>query len=1247
MEFVRTQRLPTPPMPDGELRVADLPQVQKQLPVNPMARIMPVVMLAAGVGMMAVYFTSGAGATRNPMYLFFPVMMLSSVIGSFAYGSRANRFGEIDHDRRDYLRYLDTLDSAVAQLTDDQRRSLAWCHPEPDSLWTLVGGDRMWERRSSDSDFGVVRVGRGEQSLSTRLVAPDPGSTVDTDPIIVDAVRRLVRQRSVVNDVPVTVALFAFRAVTIVGEMAAARALLRAVICQLAVLHAPDHVAIAAVVDRGTSHEWDWLKWLPHHGHCVKTDAAGPLRRVYPSVGAAVSDAVPAGHLVVIRDGGADTEHVSAEDVTVIDVGNASGEGLHLHADDGVVRSDALSVAQATRCAQRIAPYRLATVSGKADGAAGWLGLMGVADPAQIDPDVCWLRGAGRIRPVPIGGAEDGSPVYLDINEAAREGVGPHGLCIGATGSGKSEFLRTLALGMIATHPPDVLNLILVDFKGGATFLGLERARHVAAVITNLADEAHLVARMNAALAGEMNRRQELLRAAGNFANVFDYERARSRDMSMPPLPSLFIVVDEFSELLSQHPDFAELFVAIGRLGRSLGMHLLLASQRLDEGRLRGLDTHLSYRICLKTFSAGESRAVLGVPDAYHLPSSPGAAYLKTAPGDVVRFQTAYVSGPAGVRPDRSAARLREPIVFTAAHVGTVNVVPERPSVSTPSLMDTVLDRVTGRGSPAHPVWLPPLTTSPTLDTLARRIGRSTLTAPIGLIDSPFDQRRDLLIADLAGAAGNVAVVGAPQSGKSTALRTLLMALAEEHDPTEVGFYCLDFGGGALSSLARLPHVGAVAGRSDVDLARRTVAVLEALLSAREQEFRRMGIDSMADFRRCRAVEVDDPAVDVFLVVDGWAALRQDFDILEAPITAIAARGLSYGVHVIVTASRWAELRPALRDQIATRIELRLGDPADSEIDRKAARQLVGRPPGRGIAAGGKEMVIALPRWDGLSTTEGLGRAIDAHVHRHGSRWAGRCVPAVELLPDHIAHRDLLARAGGETGPHRPLIGLGEHELRTVEIDFTEHSHLVVLGEAGCGKTAVLRLVCREIIRSADAGQARLEIVDFRRTLLGVVESDHLAGYAMSPASLTSRLRAVLDTLDARMPGENITQHQLRTRSWWSGPDIYLVIDDYDLAAGTTGNPLTPLADYLPHAKDLGLHVIVARRSAGAARAMFDPVLARLRELGCVGLMMSSGPDEGVLLGTVRPSPLPVGRGVLIARNEEDQLIQVAWTDPP
>src|SRR6202034_4343451 len=162
--------------------------------------------------------------------------------------------------------------------------------------------------------------------------------------------------------------------------------------------------------------------------------------------------------------------------------------------------------------------------------------------------------------------------------------------------------------------------------KGGATLLDLGRAPHVAAIITNLSEEALLVARMRDALAGEMNRRQQLLRSAGH-ASLTRSQQARRAGAQLTALPTLFIIVDEFSELLSQHPDFADMFVTIGRLGRSLGMHLLLASQRLEEGRLRGLEAHLSYRICLKTLSPSESRTALGTLDAYHLPNTPGAGF--------------------------------------------------------------------------------------------------------------------------------------------------------------------------------------------------------------------------------------------------------------------------------------------------------------------------------------------------------------------------------------------------------------------------------------------------------------------------------------------------------------------------------------------------------------------------------------------------------------------------------------------
>jgi S-DNA-T family DNA segregation ATPase FtsK/SpoIIIE len=719
------------------------------------------------------------------------------------------------------------------------------------------------------------------------------------------------------------------------------------------------------------------------------------------------------------------------------------------------------------------------------------------------------------------------------------------------------------------------------------------------------------------------------------------YQQARRTGAELIALPALFIVVDEFSELLSQHPDFADMFVAIGRLGRSLGMHLLLASQRLDEGRLRGLEAHLSYRVCLKTLSPSESRIVLGTPDAYQLPNAPGAGFLRSGSGELIRFQAAFVSGPLQAdRPARGIAPAHHETpasvrMFTAQAAGPITHVGKADGSPAPTVLRTVLDRLSGHGPPAHRVWLPPLGVAPPLASLVRDAGLGgSLNVPIGIIDRPFDQCRTPLMVDLSRAAGNVAIVGAPQSGKSTALRTLITALAATHNPGQIQFYCLDFGGGTLASLRPLPHVGAVASRAEPQLVGRTIAELESIMCSREAIYCERGIDSIAHYRQLRSERRPDsghdPFGDVFLVIDGWASLRHEFQSVEESIMSIAVQGLSFGVHVVLSASRWAEMRPSLKDQIGTRIELRLGDPADSELDRKRAHDVPCDRPGRGLSHEGLHMAISSP----IDVGELRGR--------HGELAA----PPIPLLPTHIDHNVVVHQFGDELNAQL-LLGLEERRLRPVAVDFERNSHLLILGDNECGKTTTLRTLCREIVRTKTAAGAQLLIVDFRRSLLGVVESQHLGGYARSPTALRALMPGLLDALQRRMPPADVSQAQLRARSWWSGPEIYLVVDDYDLVATPAGNPLLDLLEYLPHAKDLGLHVVVARRSGGAARALFEPLLASMREVGCMGLMMSARPDEGTLLGSGRPARLPAGRGVLVTHAGDEQVIQVGWSPEP
>ena len=227
----------------------------------------------------------------------------------------------------------------------------------------------------------------------------------------------------------------------------------------------------------------------------------------------------------------------------------------------------------------------------------------------------------------------------------------------------------------------------------------------------------------------------------------------------------------------------------------------------------------------------------------------------------------------------------------------------------------------------------------------------------------------------------------------------------------------------------------------------------------------------------------------------------------------------------------------------------------------------------------------------------------------------------------------------------RILLGVREHELRPFAVDFERCSHLLILGGNECGKTATLRTLCREIVRTRTPAQAQLLIVDFRRALLAVVESEHLSGYAMSPAALTVSLSDLLAALQARMPPPDASQAHLLTRPWRSGPDLYVIVDDYDLVAGPAGNGLAPIVEFLPYAADLGLHLVIARRSGGLERAMFEPLLASLRDLGCASLMMSGCPGQGALAAGT-PVRLPPGRGFLATRAGDEELVQVAWSPP-
>jgi DNA segregation ATPase FtsK/SpoIIIE, S-DNA-T family len=895
----------------------------------------------------------------------------------------------------------------------------------------------------------------------------------------------------------------------------------------------------------------------------------------------------------------------------------------------------------------------------------------------------------GQLLRIPIGVRADGEPLFIDFKEAADKGMGPHGLVIGATGSGKSELLRTLIISLVITHTPEMVSFVLIDFKGGASFADFGALPHVAGIITNLAEDLSLVDRVYYAILGEQLRRQRMLHDAGNLDNIKQYQEKWQMTPGMEPMPHLLLIADEFAELLTNRPEFLDLFITIGRVGRSLGMHLLFATQRLEEGRIRGLEGHLRYRICLRTFSPDESRTVLGKPDAYYLPSAPGVGYFKVDTDTYLMFKTALISVPyiAGqaqasarsrVRAFTSAGKLVKNVGMRTGAVGTrtgTSPVPTDATVEEPSdlhtEMDVVIERIAHPSQsqahqPVHQVWLAPLPKQLPLSTVLEQSqhqeldGRSwpqvppygNLRVPMGLLDMPQEQTQVPFILDFSGTGGHLALVGASQSGKSTFLRMLVAAFVLTHSPRDVQIYAIDMGGGLLRVFEQTPHVGAVCGKSEPDKIRRTVRQARKVIEDREYLFREQRIDNMATFRARRQSGefADFPFGDVFLIIDNMALFAQEFDSLEDDLVQLAAGGLTYGVHLVIATNRSLEIRAKIRDNIGTRLELRLNDPSDSEFGRKEAASIAPGVAGRGMNKDKLQFQVALPIVDACPPDEELPpaqQALEEFLQRVQQHWDGPTAPPVLLLPAIIPFEQIASTIATTQQAGVP-IGLEEFRLEPMYIDLiTRGPHFIILGDSECGKTTLLRAWMRAIEQRYTPEQAMFAIVDYRKTLIDFAESKYLLTYAYNAASLNQSIGHIKAELEKRTTtaGEE-TLTRLLAPKLWKGQHHFLFIDDYDSISSSGNSPISPLIEYLPTGRDIGFHVVMARRVSGISRASFEPLYQRLREMGSPIFVMSGDPSEGRVLPNLYAKALPPGRGNFVERGHPSILVQVALIEP-
>jgi type VII secretion protein EccCa/type VII secretion protein EccCb len=1338
--FVRGTRKPVPVVPPARVAVAAPLALPEREPRNILLMIAIPALLVGIIGTLVVMYTSGVRSLQSG---FFPMMGLAG-FGALMFSGRFGRgrrisWGEQEKQRRSYLRQLDEDRDEVQRAAQEQRRSQLFAHVDPQHLDTVIGGPRMWERRSDDHDFLDVRLGVGVQQASDSAVSlqwPEVPIGEELEPVTGGALRDFVLEQSKIRGIGKVLSLRSKPGFSFVAESPTElHSLMRAVLCSLAVYHSPSDVKLMVV----TRHpeQWSWLVWLPHNQHDEMFDACGLRRLVFASP-TELEDALdaelhrkgrgpwapPSGssptlmpspmesatgtalgpHWVIVDDNAGTPEgwegvtgQKGMAGITVLRLATRPGVGVGfadenqcfelrhgklVHRNAFYATPDRLAASTASRYARALARWSPTTAGelSATDSQGGeLLRALGIDDPRQLDVERLWAESRGRGDPkwamVPVGVKPGGELQHVILRAKDFGGFGFHSVVIGTSGSGKSEYFLSLCSGIALTHSPEAFIVIFVDMKFESAAQDLAGFPHVAGSLSNLGkDDRHLADRMRKAINGEIARRYRLFKDAGaRDANEYEEMRLAGRDLE--PVPVLLVIIDEYLELFIHHPEWIDLVIHIGQEGRGCNVFFTLGGQRLDLSSLSKAKSNIAFRVALRAETAEDSRDVIGSDAALHLPSREnGYALLKVGPRDLEQFRCFYVSAPfvlpkkvvdtkktvaVSFSQPRSLTWEYQPLSEADAAALAVADEPEEPDeflfhpdgFRKKKLVDVIRESLISHPVRApHPIWLPPLEVSEPVDALVTgRRGKpwhvdygqnAGLVFPVGVVDIPDEhaQRVHAIDAEM----DNIMVVATAQRGKSTTLMTLTVSAALMYSPERVTFFCV---GAALYPVDELPHVAGVVSLNDSEGVSRTIATMEGLIRAREAAFKRYQID-IAEFRERRfgaagdgGTDPEDKFGDVFLVIDNFGDLYEKDAGVGDRVIALARQGLSYGVHVITSATAWfVGQKQGLLNVSNARIQLRLSNPDETQMGnsielRKAARNTLDRP-GFGLTRDGYELLVAVPE---ITGTDG---------RRLGTRQVGAIVTEVAgtgkvetlaRLPESVPLQQVMA-AYVETGDADVWsipFAIGESALQSVALPTRSVPNILVMGRQACGKTTTLAAFGRAIVSRLAPEQAQITIIDPKTSLIGKVQGAHVRAYAYTPDDIDQVIGELAAVLRDRLPPAGLSQEELLNRRSWEGAHHFVLIDDEQelRQQGGIGKPAAtaPLWGFIERSREVGLHVIAARSPGNwAGVSVMNPFLQKLTASRSPTLFMDNDPANVKVFGRTTAQQLPRGRGLLV-----------------
>jgi S-DNA-T family DNA segregation ATPase FtsK/SpoIIIE len=1304
--FKRSPRLKLA-LPTGKMVVHSPKQEPKEPKFSFESMVIPIFLTAATVGIM---FWLSKTVMNNSMYPIFMLAMSVPMIGSYTativmhFRKKKAHRTEVETLHREYLEQIEKHQKEIEDIRADQEAFLRQHNPHPDHCLERIHQRKstLWERTPQTDDFLELRVGIGKRPFQMEIEVPNQQG-YDVNPLIAEAQKLQEHYREVVG-VPVTIPLKEKRVVGLVGDRAEILNLARVLSLQLVTHHSPEEVKVVSNYSEEEEEEWSWMRWLPHTwspGRKLRYMAKGQeettelfetlysmlnIRRLEKGADNKKEAHVPEfvfflSDLTLLEDDpllplllnqeeeiGACTFLMSPEKETlpmecelIIEVKNgvaklyetfAGEDEIQYFTGSEKVAIDQFSLKEAKEMARASAPLRVKESAAiNVPNVLTFLSMYEKQRVEELNVLDRWNENRYPLTlPVIIGVREGNKPVFLNIHDKIEKGGhGPHGLMAGTTGSGKSEVIQSIILSLALTYHPHELSFMLIDYKGGGMSNTFDGLPHVVAAITNLEDP-NLIQRAKTSLRAELERRQKLFNKAGNLQHIDEYFKSEWRFKE--PLPHLFIVIDEFAQLKKEQPEFMDELVSIAAIGRTLGVHLLLATQKPTGVVNDKIWSNSRFKVCLRVQDETDSREMIKIPNAADI-NVPGRGYFQVGNNEVLEyFQSAWSGAP--YHPEKEEQERQIEIAKIGLNgARSYYEAPKSEKETEQKQINALIHYISNEAKlasiePLQGPWQPPLPQSLPITDLIESEKWSVerweekkegLIITSGLIDDVRNQTQFPISIDLE--AGHFLIYGMPGSGKTYFLQSALLSLFFNYAPSELNAYVIDFSR-QFHDFNYFPHVGDVIGEEQEEKMMRLFKFLQKELRLRISLFSEHGVSSPVNYRRLTGEEL--PAIVV--AIDGYATFRKTFEEENEQFEYLLRDGAKYGIYFITSINQANDMYERYRNNFQSAVAFELADRSDFHfaVGRPdfAATDL---PPGRGFIKGSTPpyMFQAATPYEGEDELEKM-KFLQSWGKRMKEENKGSEAFSIPLVPKLVTLKDLYNRRD-RIKPKTLPFGLEKEDLNVLSLDIEEENHIIVSGRVESGKTALLQTLILGMGRQFRSDEIDIYLIELepkRNGMLTLASLPHVKGYATDLTQANELFDEIERELSTR-EGASLDFGSFQDEEGPTYKPLIIVVDDGENFMSQVSmdfNIKPKLENITKTARQKNVHFIFAGSVGGFTAYGHDTWFVNLKKK-FTGILLGSTMSNDLYFFNMRLThsetdrELPTGEGFIIRGQHE------------